>query len=443
MTDDVGVGETDEDEDRALPGGTRRGRLRGLVSVAGGRVGHRLRSRDGQTLLSIGGVGVAVALLLVVTSISAGIVAGATVGAEGADYWIVPEGDASSAVVSVEGQRLGNSHRAAARLLDRRGVTGATPVLSAALKFRGVGASPDDDEDARYLLVLGVVPADGDDDPRVGGLPTTALTDGDPYYANGSYNGTWTGETVLSTAAADALSAGDGRLARGGTLRLQSGGDRAPGTRDAPFTVTAVESVTGPGLGQLPVAVVHLSELQQLTGGTGGDVADQLLVSTDGSVESDRLRVYPNVQVLDRTELLVSQARSSGLPLAMAVGALVVAGVVGLLFLVTTVGFVVVGDAQSRAVLSALGFSGSSLAALVGLETLTVAVVGGVVGVGLWLVSGGLVLAAEFLGTTVPFVTRPVFGVYGLAVAVVIGLLALPPLVLASRRAGGVSEVLR
>jgi putative ABC transport system permease protein len=442
MTDDTDVG--DVDENGSPPSGSRRGRLRGLVSVAAGRVGHRLRSRDGQTLLSIGGVGVAVALLLVVTSISAGIVAGATVGAEGADYWIVPEGDASSAVVSVEGQRLGNSHAAAERLLDRRGVTGATPVLSAALKFRVVGATAGDgNEDARYLLVLGVVPADGDDDPRVGGLPTTALTDGDPYYANGSYNGTWTGETVLSTGGADALSADEGRLASGATLRLQSGGDRAPDTRDAPFTVTTVESVTGPGLGQLPVAVVHLSELQQLTGGTGGDVADQLLVSTDGSVESDRLRVYPNVQVLDRTELLVSQARSSGLPLAMAVGALVVASVVGLLFLVTTVGFVVVGDAQSRAVLSALGFSGSSLAALVGLETLTVAVAGGVVGVGLWVVSGGLVLMAEFLGTTVPFVTRPVFGVYGLVVAIVIGLLALPPLVLASRRAGGVSEVLR
>jgi putative ABC transport system permease protein len=190
--------------------------------------------------------------------------------------------------------------------------------------------------------------------------------------------------------------------------------------------------------------VVHLAELQQLTGGTNGDVADQLLVSTDGSVAADDLQgVYPNVQVLTRGELLTSRAQESGLPVAMAAAALVVAVVVGTLFLVTTVGFAVLADAEARAVLAAMGVSGRSRAALVAWETLATAGAGGLIGIGGWLLAAAVVAVLGVLGTTVPFAVRPVFGLYGVLVALAVGLVALPPLVLVSRRTRAVREVLR
>jgi putative ABC transport system permease protein len=421
-----------EDEPAFDPDGTRRGRLRGVVGLAGARLGHRLRDRDGQTLLSVGGVAVAVALLLVVTSVSAGLVTGGTVGTDETDYWIVPEGSSGSAVTAVEGQRLGQVHPVSERLADREGVTDATPVLAGVLRFQPAGS----DAESEYGLVLGVVP--GASDQRVAGLPTGALSPGDPHYANGTYNGTWTGEAVLSESAAETFAPGDGRLRRGVELTIP-GKDVGEG-----FTATTVAASDGPGLGQLPVVVVHLAELQTLTGGTRGDVADQILVASDGSVAAEDLAgVYPNVQVLTRGELLTSRAQSSGLPVAMAAAALVVAVVVGTLFLVTTVGFSVLADAEARAVLTAIGVSGTSRATLVAGETLATAALGGLVGIGGWLLAAGVVAVLGLFGTAVPFAVRPVFGLYGLAVALGVGLVSLPPLVLVSRRTRAVREVLR
>jgi putative ABC transport system permease protein len=356
---------------------------------------------------------------------------GAAVGTDETDYWVLPGGSAGSAVTAVEGQRLGQVHPVAARLAEREGVTDATPVLTAILRL-----DPGGEVEPQYVVVLGVVP--GAEGQRVAGLPTGALADGDPYYADGAYDGRWTGETVISESAASALAAEDEHLGTGAELTVAS----TDGGRG--LTVERIAPASGPGIGQLPVAVVHLAELQRLTGGTEGDVADQLLVSTDGSVAAEELSgVYPDAQVLTRGELLTSRAESSGLPVAMAAAALVVAVVVGTLFLVTTVGFSVLADAEPRAVLSARGVSGRSRAALVAGETLATAGAGGLAGIGGWLLVTGIVAGLGALGTTVPFAARPAFGLYGLLVALGVGLVALPPLLLVSRRTRAVREVLR
>jgi putative ABC transport system permease protein len=276
----------------------------------------------------------------------------------------------------------------------------------------------------------------GRNEQRVAGLPTSGLSPGDPYYADGSYNGSWTGEAVISRSAADALS--DGRTIDPGTSLTVADTDTEG------FVVARVVEASGPGIGQLPVILVHLSELQDLTGGAQGDVADQILIAADDSVTAEDLGgIYPNVQVLSRGELLSSRAASSGLPLAMAAAALIVAVVVGTLFLVTTVGFSVLADAESRAVLAAIGFSARSRSILVVSETLVTAVSGGVIGVAIWAVATGMVRGVEFLELSLPFTVRPVFGLYGLLVAVGIGLVALPPLIVVSRRSREVKEALR
>jgi putative ABC transport system permease protein len=117
----------------------------------------------------------------------------------------------------------------------------------------------------------------------------------------------------------------------------------------------------------------------------------------------------------------------------MGVSALLVSVAVGTLVVVTTMGFEVASQARTRAVLAAMGVSRRSRAVLVALGALAVAVAGGIVGVVLWLLGTvGLNAVGRFvLGVPVARL-HPVLAVYGLAVAVLVGLLAIPYLLVVS-----------
>jgi len=209
------------------------------------------------------------------------------------------------------------------------------------------------------------------------------------------------------------------------------------GTADS-FTVEATsdEQLTT-GIGVSPVALVHLSELQALTETTTDDPADQLLVSTNDASVAQRLEgLYPNTVVVTRTGIATQQVSSSSLPLAMGVAAFIIALVVGVLFTATMMGLEVTNDRRAFGTLTALGYSTRTLTVLVAVETLWLALVGGVLGV----IGGSLALiginavAGELFGVSSLAVFDPLLVVYGLAVAVVIGLLAVPYPIWVSRR---------
>lgn len=393
-------------------------RWRGLLGVAGRRVIARLTGGDRQqVLLSVAGVAVAVALVLVVTSVGLGLLTHATVGSADTDYWIVPQGGAGSAVTDVEAQRLGQVHPVTERLMAREDVTHATPVLVDVVRFQTDGS------ESRSLLVIGVIPATEDGD--IVGLSTNGLTPGDPHYADGAYDGPWTGEAILSTGAATALDASPGEAFH------------VAGAPDRRFEATAVDETRAAGVGQFPVAVVHLSELQDLSGATQSDSADQILVRADGSGSQGAIEdLYPGADVLTRQELLVQEAQRSQLPVAMAFAALTIAIVVGVLFLVTTMGLAVAADSPRRAVLSAVGFSTRSRAGIVAGEVLVVALLGGVGGVilgvvGVWVVNA----ASTRVLAEAPVATfHPLMALYGLGIALLIGLMAVPYLLVMGRR---------
>lgn len=392
----------------------------GVARLAVRRVGHRLTAgRTRQTLLAVGGVALAVVLLLTVTSVGLGLAAQGTVTTAATDFWITPEESQGSVVTGVEGTRFGRVHPVAQRLTARPDVVHATPVLFDVVR---VAAG---DGDPEVVFVLGVVPPP--DGSAVLGLPTAAFTPGDPYYANGSYDGAWTGEAVLSESAATALG-----VTTGDSLRATTSGD-AGGRR---LQVTATSPARGPGIAQFPVVLVHLSEAQRLTGATTRDKADQILVdAADPSVRERLTEVYPASQVVSRSGLLTQELRSSDLPLAVSVAAGIVAVVVGTLTIVTTVGFEVADDSDTRAVLAALGLSRASRLGLVTVETLVTTTLGGVVGVGGWL---AVVFVTNRLArrvSSVPVaVVRPELAVYGVAVALGVGLLALPAVLTISGR---------
>ena len=150
---------------------------------------------------------------------------------------------------------------------------------------------------------------------------------------------------------------------------------------------------------------------------------------------------YPNAEVETRSGVLAQRAVDQQLPLAMAASALVLALVTGTLLVGTTFGFEIAASSRERSLMAAVGVSGTSRAALVGLETLFLALLGGYLALAAW--TAGSFLANEITrqryGTHVAVFEPWLLGV-GVAASVLIGLLSVPYLLFVGRRASrGVS----
>lgn len=391
--------------------GTRWRALAGL----GVRTALRNVFSGGQSTLSVAGVALAIGLMLSVTSLGLGIAAAGVAAGGPTEYVVTPEDGASSVVADVSGQQLGRVHDTTERIEGIEGVQWATPMLVTA---SGVNRSGD----REYVLVIGVVAGP---ETEVAGLSTADLALGDPLYEGDER----TGEAIVSASAANTLD-----YAPGDRLTLLSGSQSANRT----FRVIGVEEPNAPGLGQFPVALVHLSELQAITGASEADAADRIVVSaTDADVRDRLAGIYPNSEVQTRSELVRERALDSQLTLAVGVGSFLVAVVVGVLFVATTMGFELAAESRDRAVLRAVGVSRGSRLLLVAIRTVVVCLLGGLGGAVLWLAAG---LGVNAVSTTVAggravAVLHPAFPVVGLAAALLIGLLTLPYLLLASRSA--------
>lgn len=381
-----------------------------LVGLGVSRVLGRLTGpTPGRTVVCCFGVAAAIAVLVIVTGVSLGLAGSGTVASEDVDYWIVPDdGGAGSTPLAYEASRLGAVHPTTARIAADDRVDYATPVAIRPVRLEPHGTDAD-----VYVLLLGIVaPPDG---REVAGLETGALSPGDPHYANGSFDGPWTDDLVVSEGVTDQLGVGPGA-------------DVTAGDSDRNFTVRAVaEGEVSLGAGTVPVGLVHLSELQAVTDTSGSDQADQILVSPgDASVRGQLEGLYPRTSVVTRSGFSRLSAESSSLPFAMALAAGLVSLGIGVAFVATMMGLELTATRQSLAVLGAVGFSGRSVALVLVVETVTVALLGGVVGVALgWLGIVGLNAGvAAWLDLPSAATFDPVLAGYGLVAAVVVALLS-------------------
>ncbi|ELZ44595.1 ABC transporter permease [Halorubrum coriense DSM 10284] len=120
----------------------------------------------------------------------------------------------------------------------------------------------------------------------------------------------------------------------------------------------------------------------------------------------------------------------------MALAATLVAGGIGVAFVATMMGLELTAGRQELAILGAVGFSVRARVIVVMAETITVAVLGGVLGVSLGSVGvvGLNVAIAEFVGVATLATLTPGIILYALATAVTVGVLATPyPLYLATQ----------
>jgi putative ABC transport system permease protein len=393
---------------------SRRSRWIGIIGVGLRRaITRATRTNRRRVAVSVFGVVVAISLLVVVTGIAIGVGAGTTVYDDETDYWIVPESDtAESPLLSTDGPQFGSVHEATGRITSIEGVDAATPILSQIYRVEA-------NDSGEYVLVFGII-----NEPEletVLGLDTASLTQGDPYHASGDP----TDELVLSSSAAELLGVSE---------------DDTVTIRNTDFTVTAVSERSGSTVGNVPAALVHLSELQAITGADTYDQADQFVVKTQSpGVKSELEGVYPESAVYSRSEMIVSQTLDSDLSLALSLTSFIVSIVIGTLFVVTTMGLEIVADSRDLMTLSAIGISTRSQLGIVGMQIFTTVGIGGLLGGGVGLGAVTLVnqVAIRTLTSEPIALFHPLLGVYGFAVSIVVACVSVGYLLFLTRRVTG------
>jgi len=179
--------------------------------------------------------------------------------------------------------------------------------------------------DREYVVAVGVIPTG--DQRRVADMDISPLDTEYSHYADGTYDGQWSGEFVASPAVTE-----DWRSRR--VTQSMS----VIRTDHSHLLISMIIEMAA-GFGEVPAIAMPLAELQSLTGLDSADQADQILVSTtDPTVESDLAGVYPQTDVVSRAGISGVDATPTNLPLAMALAATLVAGGIGVAFVATMMG---------------------------------------------------------------------------------------------------------
>lgn len=332
-----------------------------------------LRRRPGRSVATVLGVGLAAGLVLMLLALSAGVNVSATTLAysSGVDLLAASAGSSNGTIFTGAPPPIPGAHpmSPAIRALDPN-VQSASPWLIDSLVFANASLWAASN---RSSIPTGWGPTDagtigwipdanaGLEVPQVTRGPGFSAP-GDPFYHNGSYNGTPTRELVLDGALAGVLN-----VTVGATIWASASGPSSSADLSAWYnqsTAFRVTGISGP-FWLVPSALLafgYLSEIQQLTGSATAstDYATLLLIHLyDPSTASeDQLaiaRAFPGLavftlgQILGEIEHVVSVYRTFG-SLVGAVGLVVAA-----LFTTTILQMSVDDRSRELALLRAIG----------------------------------------------------------------------------------------
>lgn len=359
-------------------------------------VGRSVRRRPGRSVMLVLAVAVAVSLLVALQSLAAGFFAAQAGDVRDRPVDVILQPIATRGDPQLTGPRAAgilDAHRLALDLDARPGVAGASPTLEA-----GIVAKDSPEGRATLVLAQGVIPADhvasltDEQKAKFDGYFTRA---DDPHWANGTYEGPASGEVVVNRALAARHN-----LTRGATLHLAA----SPTDPLRPHTVVGVFETpyTGTGLlGGVHIALLPLSELQELAGAKERDAATRIALRLDPDVRDDAARTeafvadlkagFPGYEVLTREDELANARERA----AVAAGFYTAVAYVSLVVSALFVASVTIMDVQERkrelGVLRAIGWTRLSVFRAVAGDALLFVGAGTALGVALgWVVSEAL-----------------------------------------------------
>ncbi len=310
------------------------------------------RSRTTLTFLAIG-VSVAFAILLISVAVGLNQENSALVDSQ-TNFWIIPEGSGVlDPVTNSEKTMLGNAHQRIDEIKSSPDVKSAAPVLNKVLY-----AAKNEPE---MVLGLGVIP-DGS-----GTFSQDALTPGDPHF----YGNDWTREVEVNGKLSKLLGVEKGDLVHLGAY---------PGNimNSTPFKITAI--VDSAEFSNAPVVIMHLSELQELTGNLKGDRVNQITVRGENLMPL--LQAYfPDAVILSEADYYAHTLTEDKRILATATAVTLVSFIMGILFISSAMIFSVNEKQKEFAVMRAIGISNRSIMKIILYESVMISLLGGAAGV--------------------------------------------------------------
>ncbi|WP_254840911.1 ABC transporter permease [Natronomonas marina] len=384
-------------------------RLRAAFGIAAAQLRHyRVR-----TALAVVGVALAVVTIVVLTGVG---VSALSVGEAGvtridADLWATagPSSFAPGAVGSVNNQLL-DAHEVTREIEDHEDVAGARAVA-----FQTVYVG---EESGEYETIVGA--GTTGNGSRFEIEEGRTFSGGDAHYANGSYDGPMSGEVLIDKRAAEQLDieVGD-EIHVGGTLVAAD---------ENSFTVVGLTNDVARFIGA-PTVVMHLSELQEVSGSTGVDPASTIIIQLEDGADDERVREelaasYPDLSIRTNSEQFEAILRSQSAIIASAVTLAALAVASGIAIVTNVFGLLVYHQRRQLAALKASGVSVSTLLVVTLVEGLVVGGIGA--GIGLLLAAPsieGINLAVGYLGfEDIIDAPRWVFGL-GVGLAFVVGVI--------------------
>lgn len=342
------------------------GRLRVVAALTVGQLRHE-RFRLG---LAIVGVALAVLSMTLLAGAGIGVIETGHQQFDTADrdLWVTT-GETRLTTTGGGGfsNTLTDSRTVASEMEAHEGVSTASPL---AFETVYVGTDPDDE----FETFIGTgAPSSGS------GAQITAgeELDGDPHYANGSYDGERTNEILIDEETANELD-----VEVGDTVHV--GGSLAA-ARNNEVTVVGISPTFEQLLGA-PTVVMPLSELHQTTSTTRTEPATFVTITLEDGADAERVQAdlqesYPEYEIRSNQEQLEAVLEEQVLVLA-AGGILVVLALgVGIALTHTLLTLVIFQQRTAFAALTAQGISSSLLTGAVVGQGLAIGVAGGVLGV--------------------------------------------------------------
>jgi len=394
------------------PGTTR---LRAIGSLAAAQLWHR-RTR---VVLAVIGIAVAVLLITLVAGLAGGVAERGETALDGInrDLWMTATVDfAPTAVGGVE-NGLVDAHEVADSVASRSEVASAQAVSfqSVYVARDAPGSGPPAADAFTPLVGMGVTGTSAPIPLQRG----TGFNRSDVHYTNGSYDGPKTNAVIVDEGAADMLG-----VSVGDTLHV---GGTIGNARASQFRVIGVSSGISSFVGA-PTVILHLSELQTLTGTAGSDTASLITISLENGVDpqtaaADLERDFPDHTVRTNDEQLTRIIEGQTPVILGTVAIVVLAVVVGLALVINVSALLVYGQRAELAALKAAGVSTGSLVGTVGAQGVMIGLLGGGIGLAATPAAAFAVndAVARLTGIESLIAMRPAFLGVGLIAAVAMG----------------------